>query len=310
MKIDGSVTIGDIDDIDSAIEAYLNTKDLSINGGKSYFGSDGSGWLANHAIEWNSGGTLTIRGELQATTGKIGLFNIDSRGLYYGDTSKWSDTSFNQNLAYLTPSALRVQRAVGYFSAGDVANIRAGIGSGADPAYGENDGYCHSAAYFYRNMNDIDTIYYPAVKIISKNVVNRDVALYTKGATVIEGGLLENGYFMDADSVTVLDFSFGSTVVVSNSVYRYIYLPKYQDMRKLMNTSTGNFIVPVTIIAHTANSQSFIVRFQDGQTSLYFRDNDGDQWKTEHTMARGDILRIALVWDGTNYYAYLLDYRD
>ena len=62
MKIDGSVTIGDIDDIDSAIEAYLNTKDLSINGGKSYFGSDGSGWLANHAIEWNSGGTLTIEG--------------------------------------------------------------------------------------------------------------------------------------------------------------------------------------------------------------------------------------------------------
>ena len=66
MKISGSVTIGDTtsgDTVNSVIAA-LKTSDISIGGGKSYFGKDGSGWLADNSISWDSGGTMSITGNI------------------------------------------------------------------------------------------------------------------------------------------------------------------------------------------------------------------------------------------------------
>lgn len=42
------------------VASALTTTDLDINGGYTHFSSNGSGWLANHAIEWDSKGNLDI----------------------------------------------------------------------------------------------------------------------------------------------------------------------------------------------------------------------------------------------------------
>lgn len=68
MQISDDVTIGNTtsgDTVDDVIAA-LNSSDISIGGGSTYFRKDGSGWLASHAIEWASGGTLTMK-NIEAT---------------------------------------------------------------------------------------------------------------------------------------------------------------------------------------------------------------------------------------------------
>lgn len=260
--------------------------------------------LADGSIESRNG---KFFGEIQANTGKIGYFSIDSQGLYYGDPSKWTDLSYKQDLAAIRPGLIRLQSEEGYFSPGDIANVKVAIGNGADPTLTGSSSLCNCAGYFYRQMNPSSGDYYlPAVRIISDNVVNRDVALYTEGAIVCQGGLLSSGHFNDANSVTVLDFSFGTTQLIYNTVKRYVYLPTLSVMKQVMN-STGVFAVFVRLVARYENSQSFLVTFQNGQSSLYFRNNNGGHYGNEIEMAAGDVLELLLIYDGGNYYAQVLD---
>lgn len=260
--------------------------------------------LADGSIESRNG---KFFGEIQADTGKIGYFSIDSQGLYYGDLSKWTDPSYKQELAAIRPGLIRLQSEEGYFSPGDIANVKVAIGNGADPTLAGSSSLCNCAGYFYRQMNpSLGDYYLPAVKIISDNVINRDVALYTEGAIVCQGGLLSSGHFNDANSVTVLDFSFGTTQLIYNTVKRYVYLPTLSIMKQVMN-STGVFAVFVRLVARYENSQSFLVTFQNGQSSLYFRNNNGGHYGNEIEMAAGDVLELLLIYDGGNYYAQVLD---
>ena len=260
--------------------------------------------LADGSIESRNG---KFFGEIQATTGKIGYFSIDSQGLYYGDLSRWTDPVYKQDLAAIRPGLIRLQSEEGYFSPGDIANVKVAIGNGADPTLTGSSSLCNCAGYFYRQMNPSSGDYYlPAVKIISDNVINRDVALYTEGAIVCQGGLLSSGYFNDTNSVTVLDFSFGTTQLIYNTVKRYVYLPTLSVMKQVMN-STGVFAVFVRLVARYENSQSFLVTFQSGQSSLYFRNNNGGHYGNDIEMAAGDVLELLLIYDGGNYYAQVLD---
>lgn len=260
--------------------------------------------LADGSIESRNG---KFFGEIQADTGKIGYFSIDSQGLYYGDLSKWTDLSYKQELAAIRPGLIRLQSEEGYFSPGDIANVKVAIGNGADPTLAGSSSLCNCAGYFYRQMNPSSGDYYlPAVKIISDNVINRDVALYTEGAIICQGGLLSSGHFNDTNSVTVLDFSFGTTQLIYNTVKRYVYLPTLSIMKQVMN-STGVFAVFVRLVARYENSQSFLVTFQNGQSSLYFRNNNGGHYGNEIEMAAGDVLELLLIYDGGNYYAQVLD---
>jgi len=243
---------------------------------------------------------------IEATTGKVGYFSINNEGLYYGSPSKWSDNNYKQNLSSITPGLIRLQRQISVPSFGTIANVKVGIGDGADPS-STGDSLCDCAGYFYRNMNAYSNDYYkPAVKIISDNVANRDVALYTKGAIVCHGGLVSAGHFNNANDVTVLDFSFGTTVLIANSVHRYVYLPTLSNMKQLLNTTT-RFIVPVRLVAQYNNSKSYVVAFQDNQTSLYFRNYNGGKHGESIEMGSGDILELLLIWDGTNYYAQMMN---
>lgn len=86
MKIKAKVTITGTDDtsgsgITDNIIAALNTKDLVINNGASKFSADGSGYLANKAINWKTDGTLSIDANINAKGGKIGGWTINENTL-------------------------------------------------------------------------------------------------------------------------------------------------------------------------------------------------------------------------------------
>ena len=75
MKISGSVTIGNTtsgDTVNSVIAA-LNVSNVSIGNNSTFFDKDGSGYLANKAIEWDSGERLILLETLEIKTKPHGM---------------------------------------------------------------------------------------------------------------------------------------------------------------------------------------------------------------------------------------------
>lgn len=138
----------------------------------------------------------------------------------------WFDTDNKENICYLNSSSLWLEQQVGYFSAGDMAYMMVGLGRGSDPTTkGDENNYCSSAMYVYRNMMSMDfggaESYYPAAKIISKNAFGCDIALRVVGGLQVHGGVMEKGYSMEytaSGNVNVLDLSNGTTLLLYTSI--------------------------------------------------------------------------------------------
>lgn len=338
MKISGSVTIGGptSGDTVSSVIAALNVSDVSIGNGSTYFSADGSGYLANESITWDSGGTLTItdkckiQGTFEATAGKIGEFNINDKGIYIGEIGEreWTNSGYSQNMAYLTPAMLRLQKKNTYNDS-KVGDLKVAIGAYSDPTHPES-GYstevCDSAAYFYRRMNNSLNEFYPAVKIISNNVGTRNIALYIEGGVINKNGSLNNAYFMDvSDKNNVILFDKGDTQIIKNkAIERFVWLPTRERMKQIM--SSVDFAVTLTVIAHKDNDKNFWLAFQDGDTSIGWINYNGNPWnqpvtyvdengtkktnKYVRVMGVGDVFRFVLIYDGSNYWGQLLEYHD
>ena len=324
MEISGSVTIGGptSGDTVSSVIAALNVSDVSIGNGSTYFRKDGSGYLANESIKWDSRGRLTIKGNIEATTGKIGDFNIDRQGLYNGEIDEWTNSEYLKDLAYLTPAMLRLQKQNTY-NGKKVAKLKVAIGAYSDPTHIATDeisyatSSCDSAAYFYREMNNPLNEYYPAVKIISNNVGERNIALYIEGGVINKNGSLNNAYFMTIkanNNILKLDYS-DTQIIINDIKDGFVYLPKLDKMKQIMGSD--NFAVTLTVIAHKDNSQSFYVSFQgeDIPSSGWLNYNGGTWGGTTNglyrseAMLKGDVLRFVLIYDGFKYWAQLLEYH-
>lgn len=258
-----------------------------------------------------------MKGKIEAYEGKIGYFSIDNQGLYYGDPTKWTDSSYKQDLAAIRPGLIKLQSQVGVFKPGDVANIKVAIGNGADPQLTESTSWCNCAGYFYRQMNpDPGDYYLPAVKIISDNVVNRDVALYTKGAIVCDGGLLEIGRIVnttEAGVAYIITLDHGTTLTAFNnsSGNTWISLPKLDEIRLQLGISESQtFCVPVKIINSSKSSNNVYVKM-NGDGDLLNR--DGGHWRDDNKntdqlcLGKGDSVSIALTYVNGSYYGQVLD---
>ena len=72
------------------------TGEVWMGTGKSYFKKDGSGKLANGNISWDSSGNLTVRGDIDATGGSIGGWQIDGNRLVSENGKVWLDGGTGQ----------------------------------------------------------------------------------------------------------------------------------------------------------------------------------------------------------------------
>ena len=299
MKISGSVTIGDTtsgDTVNGAIAA-LNTSDINIGGGKSYFGKDGSGYLANKSIVWDSGGTMSI-----------GKFIIGNEGIYNGNINEWTNEGVGQDMAYLTPSILRLQLQDELH--GKYAKLKVGFGKYADPTHTSGGKY-DSAAYFYRRMIPMDPYsFYPAVKIISDNQFNGNIALYVEGGVINRNGSLNNAYFMNADQDSIIHFDRSDTqIVINRENGRIVQLPTKLEMQKIMGVDT--FAVTLTVISHFINNVIFKLAFNsidanplDGPAPVWRYNNGNTLFQIE--MNAGKVLHFVLISNGKNFWAQVL----
>lgn len=290
---------------------------------------DGSGYLANKNISWKTDGSLTMSGEITASSGKIGDFSINSDGLYYGNISKWASTE-KTNMSQIGPNFVRMEQQVGYFSAGDIAYQKIGLGAGSDPTQNyESDKYCGSALYIYRKMNSISDMYFPAAQIISDNVANRNIGLRVVGGLQVYGGIIESGYVMEytkSGDATVLDVSFGTTFLLFNraSESHDFFFPKLSQIREQLGISdkTKSFCVPVRVICGSGSSDCCISAASAASNSPgkeeggSIVDNNGnwDYKNNKHyganrmALGAGDSWSFALIYTpSTGYYIQILN---
>lgn len=293
------------------------------------FNPDGSGYLANRNISWKTDGFLTMSGEITASSGKIGDFSINSDGLYYGNISKWTSTE-KTNMSQIGPNFVRMEQQVGYFSAGDIAYQKIGLGAGSDPTQNyKSDKYCGSALYIYRKMNSISDMYFPAAQIISDNVANRNIGLRVVGGLQVYGGIIESGYVMEytkSGDATVLDVSFGTTFLLFNraSESHDFFFPKLSQIREQLGISdkTKSFCVPVRVICGSGSADCCISAASAASNSPgkeeggSIVDNNGnwDYKNNKHYSANrmalgaGDSWSFALIYTpSTGYYIQILN---
>lgn len=290
---------------------------------------DGSGYLANRNISWKTDGSLTMSGEITASSGKIGDFSINSDGLYYGNISKWTSTE-KTNMSQIGPNFVRMEQQVGYFSAGDIAYQKIGLGAGSDPTQDyKSDKYCGSALYIYRKMNSISDMYFPVAQIISDNVANRNIGLRVVGGLQVHGGIIESGYVMEytkSGDATVLDVSFGTTFLLFNraSESNDFFFPKLSQIREQLGISdkTKSFCVPVRVICGSGSSDCCISAASAASNSPgkeeggSIVDNNGnwDYKNNKHyganrmALGAGDSWSFALIYTpSTGYYIQILN---
>lgn len=290
---------------------------------------DGSGYLANRNISWKTDGSLTMSGEITASSGKIGDFSINSDGLYYGNISKWTSTE-KTNMSQIGPNFVRMEQQVGYFSAGDIAYQKIGLGAGSDPTQDyKSDKYCGSALYIYRKMNSISDMYFPAAQIISDNVANRNIGLRVVGGLQVHGGIIESGYVMEytkSGDATVLNVSFGTTFLLFNraSESHDFFFPKLSQIREQLGISdkTKSFCVPVRVICGSGSSDCCISAASVASNSPgkeeggSIVDNNGnwDYKNNKHyganrmALGAGDSWSFALIYTpSTGYYIQILN---
>ena len=326
----GSKLLFDADQINFLGKTIINDKFVvDANGNVSM-----DGFKATNA---NISGTVTAR------HGEIGPFSIGEDGIYTGDYSKWW-TEEKENFVYLNSSSFLLEQQVGYFTAGDIAHLKVGFGRGSDPtSKGNQDAYCASAMYIYRKMNSGTDLYRPAAKIISDNVINRNVALELQGALRVKGGIIEHGYFMEytkKGDTNVIDFSFATTFLLKNSTGKKIqfFYPPLSDARKQLGITDNSesFCVPFTILLDKESEQIFFsstckaatpttseeggriygvgtiredknaIGVGDEKLYKYYRENE-EASNSKILMSSCDVKRFALCFTpSTGYYCILL----
>ena len=67
---------------------------------------------------------INLTGTINSVSGKIGNLSINSDGLYFGDPTKWRTSTYKQDLASIIPGCVRIQKQIGCFQPGDIANIQ------------------------------------------------------------------------------------------------------------------------------------------------------------------------------------------
>lgn len=315
--------------IAGTIDATKISADVILSNGNAWaLNKDGSGYLANKNISWDKDGNTSFNGKIKATSGEIGQFSINNQGLYYGDISKWTEAG-ETNMSQIGPNFVRMEQAVGYFQAGDIAYQKIGIGAGSDPTQSfESDKYCGSALYIYRKMNSISDWYFPAAQIISDNVINRNIGLRIVGGLQVHGGIIEKGHVVtltDSGGASSLDLSFGTTFLLINSASssRDFFFPTLSNLRQQLGITdtTESFCVPITIICGSSSNDCAISAASAAPNSPGKEEggsivNNNGQWDYQNSksyganrmaLSKGDCWIFALVFTpSTGYYIQII----
>ena len=281
----------------------LNTRDLTINGDKSKFNADGSGYiaggnitwstdgsgsLAGGHITWDKNGNATYSGGLKATTGTIAGFKISGDGI----TNEGFD-----NDAYI-------------IIRNDNEKSFTGIGANVMPAF---TGRLRCNARFENDKvdNDITARHNLAMYLHASGSAKGNWALYGVGNAGLEGAFMGYGSneFTPSEKNNIISLKDGNQVLISvSNNYTNVHLPLHTIVAEdLFINNNTKFSLRLTII-NTSDSQITVYGYK-GTTNA--TDDVPHLWNGNTEvgsigLATHQTLEVMLVYNGTSYCAYAL----
>ena len=147
-----------------------------------------------------------------------------------------------------------------------------------------------------------------------------NIALGITGDVIVNGLNVERKYELittTASTYHILSYTSSVFLVRCQTDTSWIVLPdKYYVAKHLGIGSTTPFSVPITIIGERSSTKTAQIYGRTTSISAlntssypYRLNNNGGTENGGLGLASGDIAKFQLVFDGTNYYAYLLNYR-
>ena len=285
-----------------------------------------------------------VTGNIIVNGGQIGSFNItkysDSTGFNFYGLSARSDGSTAIAPTSLLLDYQGISVGSGYSYLGCTAKI--GEASKVGNEFCWMDGMVHVEGDF--SSSDTGNEQASFCSTMRGNGKNRiagytadaqggaqNYAFYAKhGDVYTEAGSVKSNQFCGGVGLSVLNLSSSKQyynnseldvsqngtwlIYASQNQYNVVALPKLSAVRKFLGNAS-KFCLRLTIIGKR-NSQTFYIRGRNdsndnlkGSEYPYYLDNNGYNGN-EPGMAGGDILELALVYDGSDYSCYCLNLRN
>ena len=244
----------------------------------------------------------------------------------------WAGTSFEDR--FTAPFRV-LQNGQGFFKAGEVGDFT------IDKALQSNNKYgrmaLHTSGLSFAEKSGNHTLEIPInINLPNKNgnhdAIHINIPKTDKAINIESGNVvINNGYLKVKNSLFhcvqfkniteatddfdyhYLDPNVGTSWMVYNTVgeLQAAYLPRLEDMRSLLGISDAETPFGITIeIVNSRNSiLSIGVGFENKAHNIY--DWNGNQEEGNYrSLQKGDSLRVMLVFDGTEYYAQIINFEN
>lgn len=116
--------------------------------------------------------------------------------------------------------------------------------------------------------------------------------------------------FTPSSSNNAIPLKQGNNVLISGT-YQYVYLPSRYTIYSLLGCgSTGRFAFDMYVMA-SAGTHFRLFGYRSGATDCpHLRNNDYGDQQGGIEMAAGDTVHLKIVYDGTNFDAYIISHRN
>jgi hypothetical protein len=116
--------------------------------------------------------------------------------------------------------------------------------------------------------------------------------------------------FTPSSSNNAIPLKNGNNVLVCGT-YQYVYLPtRYEIYSQLGCGSSGRFALDLYVMA-SGGTRFWLLGYRSGATSCpHIRNNDYGDEQNGIEMAAGDTIHLKIVYDGTNFDAYIISHRN
>ena len=159
---------------------------------------------------------------------------------------------------------------------------------------------------------------YGIVFNIDNSSYGYNMAFTGKGHGVLNGmveGFMLND-FTPSSSANTISPQKGNYVIVKGS-YTTVYLPTLSECRQSLDLSTKSstkFAMMMTVVCAGSKPTAFTLygyrSSTYGANCPHLRDNNYNDLTGGITMGAGDIVRVLITYDGSNFDAYLISHRN
>lgn len=269
-------------------------------------------WKPMLCVDWKTGKLYGnearledayMSGEIIATKGTIGKFNIDEDGLSRTD---------GVNEVKIHPQKFLMKNGTKYMDESiTYSDIRFGEAVNDVLSDKPNLGVMTMARIYRRGYNLSASHYFmPALQVISDNIANRNVSIRAEGGCIVaQSGILNRvqAFNPTTDRYNELDLWNGGDFMIYNDQSRNVVFPDRATFCATLGyTTSTTAAVFIRVVSHPMSTQDFILRFPPDDPGTFY-DQNGNKF-TEVRMSKGDMFECYLVSEPTMYWAQKINW--